>query len=304
MKNTIIALFFIILIGAGGYYYLKIMPHTADAVQPADQTPPAPVVATTTVQDQPALESNETVIGTSVQRRNISAFQYGAGAKKIVFVGGIHGGYEWNTVLVAYQLMDYLKANPSAIPNGVEVTVIPVLNPDGLNKVVGKAGRFEAVDVPPSQDTQVSGRFNANGVDLNRNFDCDWQPSGMWQNTAVDGGNAVFSEPESQAFQTFVGTYKPTAVVGYYSAAGGVYSSSCDGAVSSMTKTLTNTYATASGYPAHATFDSYAITGDMENWLAKSNIPAISVLLTNHTDTEWDKNLAGVRALLSYYSQK
>jgi hypothetical protein len=28
------------------------------------------------------------------------------------------------------------------------------------------------------------------------------------------------------------------------------------------------------------------------------------VLLTNHTDTEWDKNLAGINALLSYYSKQ
>jgi murein tripeptide amidase MpaA len=65
----------------------------------------------------------------------ITAYHYGTGDKEILFVGGIHGGYEWNTALVAYQLMDYLKANPNVIPKNVKVTVIPVLNPDGLIKL-------------------------------------------------------------------------------------------------------------------------------------------------------------------------
>ena len=41
----------------------------------------------------------------------------------------------------------------------------------------------------------------------------------------------------------------------------------------------------------------------MVNWFAKQNIPAISVLLTNHTDTEWTKNQKGIEALLSYYAK-
>jgi hypothetical protein len=40
----------------------------------------------------------------------------------------------------------------------------------------------------------------------------------------------------------------------------------------------------------------------MVNWLAKENIPAISVLLTNHSDIEWTKNKAGIEAILSHYA--
>jgi len=299
MKNFIIVLIIVILVGVGGYVYIYGVPKAAVAVSDQSVAP----VATSSVDSQPKRDANEALIGTSVEGRDIVAYRYGSGAKKLLFVGGIHGGYEWNTVLVAYQLMDYLKENPTIIPSGVEVTVIPVLNPDGLNKVVGTAGRFTAADVPSSQATVVAGRFNANNVDLNRNFDCDWQPSGMWRNTAVDGGSAVFSEPESQAMKEFVEAYAPSAVVGWYSAAGGVYSSDCHGGVLPETKVITGVYAKASGYPGHESFDNYAITGDMVNWLAKNKIPAISVLLTNHQDVEWDKNLAGIKALLAYFSK-
>jgi hypothetical protein len=51
----------------------------------------------------------------------------------------------------------------------------------------------------------VSGRYNGNTVDLNRNFDCDWQASGVWQSTQVSGGSKAFSEPEpSLAIKTYV----------------------------------------------------------------------------------------------------
>ena len=82
-----------------------------------------------------------------------------------------------------------------------------------------------------------------------------------------------------------------------------MYSSSCKNGVSSETKALTNIYAKASGYKAYEDFDYYAITGDMMNWLAKIGVPAISVLLTTHTDTEWSKNVKGIEAVLKHYAQ-
>jgi hypothetical protein len=195
-----------------------------------------------------------------------------------------------------------LKANPSVIPAGVKVTVIPVLNPDGLYKVTGTSTQFTASQVSKSQAVQVSGRFNAHTVDLNRNFDCDWQANGTWQNKTVSGGTSVFSEPESKAIQSYVTANNPTAAIVWYSSAGGVYASNCHTGVLPETATLTSTFAKASGYPAHDDFNFYELTGDMVNWFAKNNIPAISVLLTNHTDTEWTKNKAGVEAVLKYYS--
>ena len=63
-----------------------------------------------------------------------------------------------------------------------------------------------------------------------------------------------------------------------------------------------NVYAKASGYNAIKTFDSYAITGDSEGWLASINIPAITVELKTHETVEWEQNLAGIKALLDYYN--
>lgn len=296
MKKTIIALIVIILIGLGAYYFVKKSP----------ATPPVTtneVVNTTPVVPEVVVDKTKTIIGKSVENRDIVAFHFGTGTKEVLFVGGIHGGYEWNTTLVAYDLMDYLKANPSAVPANVKVTVIPVLNPDGLNKVVGTTSRFAVSAVPKSESATIPGRFNGNNVDLNRNFDCDWQATGTWQSKSVSGGTKAFSEPESQAIQNYVNTNKPAAAVVWYSAAGGVFSSNCHDGVLAETTKLTKLYSDASKYKAYEEFNFYEITGDMVNWLAKNNIPAISVLLSNHTDTEWTKNKAGIDAVLSYYAK-
>ena len=296
MKKIIILLV-IIIVGFGVYYTVR---SPEAPVNPSETASPTPISeASRTPEDQ---DKTRTVLGTSVEGREIVAHHFGEGSDELLFVGGIHGGYEWNTVLVAYEIMDFIKANPSAIPANIKVTVVPVLNPDGLNKVVGTSERFVASEVPTNAETLALGRFNGNTVDLNRNFDCDWQKEGKWQSKTVSGGSSAFSEPEAQAIKNYIEKSNPKAVVVYYSAAGGVYASSCHNGVSAETSALTKAYADASGYPAYQSFDFYEITGDMVNWLAKENIPAISVLLTNHTDTEWVKNEKGFKAVLQKYS--
>lgn len=313
MKNSLIIVLVIILVGLGVYFFL-IKPSSPEvAVNPEATTPtertteePSPAVSEPIAEPEAAPEQNEkeTVLGESVEGRDIVAYHYGQGSTEVIFVGGIHGGYSWNTSVVAYELMAYLESSPNAIPENVRVTVIPVLNPDGLAKVVTKNGPFTAADVTKDEAAQIAGRFNANEVDLNRNFDCDWQAQGTWQNRSVSGGDEAFSEPESEALSAYIEEVEPAAVIVWYSAAGGVYASNCHNGVLPETKTLTNIYAQASGYSAYQSFDYYQLTGDMVNWLAKNGIPGISVLLTNHTDSEWSKNKAGIDAVLAHYGDQ
>ncbi len=247
---------------------------------------------------------SESVIGRSVEGRDIKAYHYGNGNTEVLFVGGMHGGYEWNTALVAYMAMDYLEKNQDVVPENVRVTIIPALNPDGLYKVLGVEGRFSKSDVKVSVKDSIPGRFNAHDVDLNRNFDCDWQPEGVWKTTKVNAGSSVFSEPESKALKQYVEATNPDAVIVWYSSVGGVFSSNCHKGILPETLVLTNIYSKASGYKAYENFDFYKITGDAVNWLAKKGIPAISVLLTTHEDVDWNKNKAGIDAILEHYADK
>jgi hypothetical protein len=302
MKKAIIAVIVLILVVFGVSFFLKT---------PKSDNKPTPTVSTETptpegqmeTGEAPVVDKTKTVLGTSVNGLPITAYHFGEGETELLFVGGIHGGYEWNTALLAYEFLDYLRANPTAVPKDLKVTIIPVLNPDGLKKVAGTADKFTSADISKSQEVVVSGRFNANNVDLNRNFDCDWQAEGKWQNKTVSGGASAFSESESVAMKNYIEANKPEAVVVWYSSAGGVFASNCHKGVLPETTKILNAYSIASGYPAYKEFNFYEITGDMVNWLASKNVPAISVLLTDHTNTEWVKNKKGIEALFKFYAK-
>jgi len=307
MKNTIIIALVVILLGLGGYFLLTKSSDTTyqESTSQNDSEISESIQENTEQeivdQQNDSMEKKpQSVIGRSVEGREITAYHYGTGDTELLFVGGIHGGYSWNTSLVAYEMIDYLESNPSIIPQNVKVTVVPALNPDGLYEVTGKDGKFASSDVSSNQNS--SARFNANDVDLNRNFDCKWQSVGKWQSRDVSGGSTAFSEPESQAIKNYVDGANPDAVIVWYSSAGGVFSSSCDNGVSNETAELTKIYADASGYDSFEEFTSYEITGDMVNWLAKNGIPGISVLLTNSDSTEWSKNKSGIEAVIKNYS--
>jgi len=195
MKKVFAAVIVFAVIGAGISVYLVSRPEKI----------PEPVVL-----EQPAEtpEPNRKVIGSSVEGRAIEAHAYGEGSVRLLFIGGIHGGYEWNSVLLAYRFIDYLESNPNAVPKGTSVAVIPSDNPDGVYKVIGKEGSFTLADVPADSGADGKGRFNANNVDLNRNFDCKWKPKSTWRGNVVSAGTAAFSEPEARAIRDFVKEYR------------------------------------------------------------------------------------------------
>lgn len=296
LKKYLLIIVCVVAIGVAGVFAISSGLYIKDVPTPV--TPMAPI--------EPEIVKliEHKVIGKSVERRNIEAYIYGTGPIHLMFVGGIHGGYEWNSVLLAYQFMDYLEANPNIIPENLTISVIPSANPDGVFRVVKKEGRFTTLDVPNDQKLAESGRFNAHGVDLNRNFDCKWKPKSTWKSRVVSAGSSAFSEPEAVAIRDFVLEYSPASVVFWHSMANAVYASKCEDGILPKTLDLMNAYARASGYTPIKSFDAYETSGDSEGWLASINIPSITVELKTHETIEWEKNLAGIRALFEYYEQE
>lgn len=265
-------------------------------------TPESPVETPAEVPSEEVTWPEVGVIGSSVEGRAIEAYTFGDGDTSLLFVGGLHGGYEWNSVVLAYDFIDYFTANPALIPDGVTVAIIPNLNPDAVFAVTGKEGRFTALDVTATADELAAARFNANDVDLNRNFDCKWAPESTWRGQAVSAGTSAFSEPEAAALRDYVATLAPEAAIFWHSQANTVYASECEAGIIPETLTLMETYATAADYHTQASFDAYSITGDAEGWLASIGIPAITVELETHELTDWNRNVRGVTALLNHYS--
>ena len=223
-------------------------------------------------------------------------FRFGTGPLRLALIGGIHGGYEWNTILLAYQAIDYFNSNPKEIPPEISLYIIPVANPDGQVKVVGHTGRFSPQEVGAGT---ISGRPNSQGVDLNRNWDCKWEPDGFWRNEKVDAGKAPFSEVETQILGDFLTQPPMTGIVFWHSAVPAIYAGGCE-ARHPPSDALAEVYAKASGYPFELKFTSYPVTGNAIDWLAAQDIPAIEVELRNHRDIDWEQNLKAISLLLAY----
>lgn len=236
------------------------------------------------------------ILGHSTNGWPLEAYQFGNGAMRVALIGGIHGGFEWNTVLLAYQMIDYFTLHPQTVPSSISLYIVPVANPDGQVKVVGNNGRFLPGQV---RENTFAGRFNGNQVDLNRNWNCNWTATAVWQNQPVSGGTEPFSEVETRILRDFLSDPPMAGVVFWHSAAPGVFASGCGDRYADSDK-LSTVYANAAGYPFLLSFDSYEVTGDAGDWLALQNIPAITVELNNQADTDWEQNQKGVTALLKH----
>ncbi len=186
-------------------------------------------------------------VGTSVQGRAIYAYYFGTGSKKIVFFGSMHGT-ESNTKTLLFNWIDELEANNTKIPSDKTIIVVPTFNPDG------NANRT---------------RFNANGVDLNRNFPSSTWTAGTYFLSGYypfGGGTSPLSEPESTAIKNLVSNQSPYLTVSYHAAAGYVIPSNTSYAIS-----MGHTYSNMSGYsyvaPGASGAFTYDITGTFEEWM-------------------------------------
>jgi hypothetical protein len=175
------------------------------------------------------------------------------------------------------------------------------MNPDGLYRVTD---RTPIEDFDFRSANTVPGRFNARGVDLNRNWDGDWQPTSFWGNREVDAGSAPFSEPETRAVRDYVERIDPAVSIFYQSAAAGLWYSGAEEGWEPARR-LAEAYHQGSGYrlPEAENGETdgpidYEITGSADDYFHDIGHPNITVELTNHSDIEWQRNLAGFRVLL------
>jgi len=167
-------------------------------------------------------------IGTSAEGRPVTALTLApVGAEpqaerpQALVTANIHGA-EAIGAEVALGIIDLLSdpqpAGPAAeLLSLADVTVVPVLNPDGREaafaSLSGRPGR-----VPP--------RRNARGVDLNRNFPFPPDARDVWHPLSGTGiswlpwyrGPSTLSEPETSALGRLAADLAPLAAVNLHSA--------------------------------------------------------------------------------------
>ena len=254
---------------------------TAPAVAETPSLPTATAsVATPTVgQGQPA------VIGTSVGGRPLEVFRFGNGPRQLLIVAGIHGGYEWNTIALATELIGLLQTEPERVPDDVTLYILRAMNPDG-----------------EARSHSYEGRANDHGVDLNRNWPVnwhlDWDRTYCWHYLPITAGEHPLSEPETAAVLQFILDHDIYALISYHSAALGVFPGGSPPDVAAQR--LAEAVAAVSGYRYPPRDYGCEYTGQLTDWAVSQGIPAIDVELTNHTDTDFDINVAVLETFLRW----
>ncbi len=149
----------------------------------------AAVAAVTAVPAVVAIERSPTVVGTSVTGKPIRTLRIGPhdAARVVLVVGEIHGTERAGSAITR-------RLRNARPPRGTAILLIDEANPDGA-----AAGT----------------RWNANGVDLNRNFPFGWRASGSPFDTYYSG-SAPLSEPESRALAALIRRVEPRVTVWYH----------------------------------------------------------------------------------------
>lgn len=195
-------------------------------------------------------------IGKSINGRDLLALKLGSGAKRI-FICGAHHGTEWLTAKVCMQFaQDFVK---TLFSNHASLYVVPMVNPDGV-ELASNGLRWQA---------------NANGVDLNHNYDALWELSrqteiklGITKPCASKFGGAFpESEPESRAVANFTRQNKFDTAIALHSQGEVIYYDFC-GVVPNGTEEYLDRFEAVSCYRRDLP-EGTAVYGGYKDWFIK-----------------------------------
>ena len=225
------------------------------------------------------------IIGYSVSLRPLEVYRFGQGERQVMIVAGIHGGYEWNTIALADELITYVNEHPEIVPSDVSLFILRDINPDG-----------------DARAHTIEGRVNDHGVDLNRNFPENWQAEwdrdGCWDYAPTTGGSGPGSEPETRAVMNFLSSHRIQALISYHSAALGVFPGGEPWENDSIAFAKALSKVTYYPYPPIDTGCYY--TGTLADYAVSLGAVAVDMELRNHRDTDFSLNLKALKVLLNW----
>lgn len=245
-------------------------------------------------------------LGTTVDGRELYHFVIGnpEAETKLFFNADIHGREYMTGQLLMKQVVTYLQHvsmedsyQGDAYKNmwdSCAVHVVPMINPDGVTiSQYGLAGlnseevrnHVESIAIRENGggDTSYYRRWksNANGVDLNRNFDALWE-------TYNDGvglpsadfykGTSIGCEAESAALIALTKEEMFDATICYHTKGSVIYwYFGQEGALYEETEALANVVSEATGYPTYENYESLDPAGYKDWCIHKLDIPGLTV---------------------------
>lgn len=213
--------------------------------------------------------------GTSVQGRPLEGTILGrcrtSNCTKIMLTGGLHGS-EWRSGDLP-GLIRWIKENSHEIAGqDKELYIIPFTNPDG---------------------TVLNQRYNARGVNLNRNFPAYWTNYNCPQ-----CGSGPNSEPETFALHELTWYYRPKYLISYHAQwpPNGIIFRGDDNNLD--TRQFAQWVADRTGYPIGEFPGFDIVPGDQTVWAEQQGIRSLVIEATYVGNNDWNKNFNMYLALL------
>ena len=286
-------------------------------------------------------------LGTTKDGREIYLARFGSAdaGNSIIIQAAIHAREYMTALLTMKQLEYYLYYYDTGYYNGIPysdifdttaVYLIPMLNPDGVTiSQSGLSGiRSEAIreeitdwyerDRESGRTTESFSEYlrrfkaNANGVDLNRNFDMGWDEfvgSGR-QGADRYKGEAAGSEPESAALLQLTEELLPKAAFSYHATGSILYwDYGQTGEFRAECETITRMISGLTGYPLimKDSEDGGVDAAGYSDWVVGvKEIPAVTIeigtgsapLAIEEFDSIWKKNREIPAAAAAYFLEK
>ncbi len=239
-------------------------------------------------------------IGRSVWGKNLYYIKLGRGNLNVMY-NGAHHGMEWITSAMLMKFAtEFLKSrksgkslggfNTNVLWDRATLYIVPMLNPDGVRlSALGMPNRLPLIEKQRLLRLNGSADFtkwqaNANGVDLNHNYDAMWQKSkdmeaeyGIYSPGATRfSGTAPESEPESRALASFTRKHKFDLAIAFHSQGKVIYHGFM-GKNPPRSKSIAGAFTKISPYQLDST-EGIASYGGYKDWFVdKFNKPGYTV---------------------------
>lgn len=236
-------------------------------------------------------------IGYSRVNRPIRAFRLGNEHEQVLLCGGFHG-MEWITTQLLFKYIDevcrcVIKGKSlsglkiSRFLNKRGLIIIPCINPDGVEIAINgakSAGEYACLVEKLSKGNTANWQANAAGVDINHNFDADWQ--NVKKNEIANGfimpgptrygGEKPESEPETQVIATFCRNNNIRHALAFHSQGEEIYWNFGEN-TPSKSKLMADIMARSSGYVATQP-EGIAVGGGFKDWfISELKKPAFTI---------------------------
>lgn len=221
-------------------------------------------------------------IGESVMEQKIYCIKYGTGGKKLL-VNGAHHGLEYITSAFlmrflceyaecVHQSRELFGCDAQRLYEGVSLYVIPMVNPDGVDIAVNGldiTNRYHRrlISMVGIHSFNKVWQANANGVDINHNYDARWSVVEKSPSPTRYGGPYAESEPETRCVTEFVRSEGFDMLMAFHSQGGEIYYD-FDGLAAERDEQIARHMSEVSGYPVRTPAGSAAF-GGCKDWFIK-----------------------------------